>query len=75
MILRGVWKGENSVQSSVADLEKIPLPYPSELYAQQGRAAIIPAAKIYDSYSKAAFDWFAGAALIDPNAKFAITRE
>ena len=45
------------------------------MHAQQGRAAIIHAAKIYDSYPKATIDWFAGGALIEPNAKFAITRD
>ena len=63
----------NQAHLTVAYMEKLNVNYPVEITCVAGRAALIKAPPMIDSYPAPTVEWFAGGALIEPNAKFAIT--
>lgn len=63
----------NQAHLTVAYLEKLNANYPVEIRCLPGRAALIRVPPMFDSYPAPTIEWFAGGALIEPNAKFAIT--
>ena len=56
-------------------MDQLKTSYPVEIHVRSGRAAMIKMPKMFDGYPTPAIEWFAGGALIEPNAKFAITKE
>jgi hypothetical protein len=65
----------NKARLSVAYMDQLKTPYSTEIRVKQGRAAIVPMPRMYDAYPAPTIEWFAGGALIEPNAKFAITKD
>ena len=65
----------NKAKLTVAYMEQLKLPYPTNIRVRQGHAAIIKMPKMFDAYPAPTIEWFAGGALIEPNAKFAITKD
>lgn len=63
----------NQAHLTVAYLEQTAAIYPLDVRCVPGRAALIRAPPMFDSYPAPTIEWFAGGALIEPNAKFAIT--
>lgn len=60
---------------SVAYMEQLKTFYSTDITVRQTRAAVIKIPKMFDAYPEPTIEWFAGGALIEPNAKFAITKE
>jgi len=56
-------------------MDQLKTSYPVEIRVRHGRAAMIKMPKMFDGYPTPAIEWFAGGALIEPNAKFAITKD
>lgn len=56
-------------------MDQLKTSYPTEIRVKKGRAAVIKMPKMFDAYPKPIIEWFAGGALIEPNAKFAITKD
>lgn len=56
-------------------MDQLKVQYPVEIRIKAGRAAIIRLPKMYEAYPAPTIEWFAGGALIEPNAKFAITKD
>ncbi len=65
----------NKAQLTVAYMDQLKAQYPVEIRVRYGRAAIIRLPKMFDAYPAPTIEWFAGGALIEPNAKFAITKD
>lgn len=65
----------NKAQLTVAYMDQIKVQYAVEVRVRYGRAAIIRLPKMFDAYPAPTIEWFAGGALIEPNAKFAITKD
>lgn len=65
----------NRAHLTVAYMDQLKVSYPTEIRVKSGRAAVIKLPKIYDAYPAPTIEWFAGGALIEPNAKFAITKD
>jgi hypothetical protein len=65
----------NKAQLTVAYMDQLKVQYPVEIRVRYGRAAIIKLPKMFDAYPAPTIEWFAGGALIEPNAKFAITKD
>ena len=65
----------NKAYLTVAYMDQLKVSYPTEIRVKSGRAAIIKLPKIYEAYPAPTIEWFAGGALIEPNAKFAITKD
>lgn len=56
-------------------MDQLKTSYPTEIRVKKGHAAVIKMPKMFDAYPKPIIEWFAGGALIEPNAKFAITKD
>lgn len=56
-------------------MDQLRTSYPTEIRVKKGRAAVIKMPSMYDAYPRPTIEWFAGGALIEPNAKFAITKD
>ena len=56
-------------------MDQLKTSYSTEIRVKQGRAAVIKMPKMFDAYPTPTIEWFAGGALIEPNAKFAITKD
>ena len=65
----------NKAQLTVAYMDQLKVQYPVEIRVRHGRAAVIRLPKMFDAYPAPTIEWFAGGALIEPNAKFAITKD
>ncbi|RNA08299.1 sidekick [Brachionus plicatilis] len=65
----------NKAHLTVAYMDQLRVSYSTEIRVKSGRAAVIKLPKIYDAYPAPTIEWFAGGALIEPNAKFAITKD
>jgi hypothetical protein len=65
----------NKAMLTVAYMDQLKVQYPVEIRVRLGRAAIIRLPKMYDAYPAPTIEWYAGGALIEPNAKFAITKD
>lgn len=56
-------------------MDQLKTVYSTEIRVKQSRAAVIKVPKMFDAFPQPAIEWFAGGALIELNAKFAITKE
>ena len=56
-------------------MDQLKTVYSTEIRVKQSRAAVIKMPKMFDAFPQPTIEWFAGGALIEPNAKFAITKE
>ena len=56
-------------------MDQLKTSYSTEIRVKQGRAAVIKMPRMFDAYPTPTIEWFAGGALIEPNAKFAITKD
>lgn len=65
----------NMARLTIAYMDQLKLPYLTEIRVKMGRAAIIKMPRMFDAYPAPTIEWFAGGALIEPNAKFAITKD
>ena len=65
----------NKAKLTVAYMDQLKLPYSTEIRVRMGRAAIIKMPKMFDAFPMPTIEWYAGGALIEPNAKFAITKD
>jgi hypothetical protein len=65
----------NKAMLTVAYMDQLKVSYSTEIRVRQGRAGVIKMPKMFDGYPMPTVEWFAGGALIEPNAKFAITKE
>lgn len=65
----------NTARLTIAYMDQLKLPYLTEIRVRMGRAAIIKMPRMFDAYPAPTIEWFAGGALIEPNAKFAITKD
>lgn len=65
----------NKAHLTVAYMDQLRTSYPTEIRVKKGRAAVIKMPSMYDAYPRPTLEWFAGGALIEPNAKFAITKD
>lgn len=65
----------NRAHLTVAYMDQLTVAYPTEIRVKSGRAAVVKLPKIYEAYPAPTIEWFAGGALIEPNAKFAITKD
>ena len=65
----------NKAKLTVAYMDQLKLPYSTEIRVRMSRAAIIKMPKMFDAYPMPTIEWYAGGALIEPNAKFAITKD
>jgi len=65
----------NQAHLTVAYMDQLRTTYPTEIRVKKGRAAVIKMPSMYDAYPRPTLEWFAGGALIEPNAKFAITKD
>ena len=62
-------------RNNFVDMDQLKTSYPTEIRVRQGRAAVIQMPNMFDAYPMPTIEWFAGGALIEPNAKFAITKD
>lgn len=65
----------NQARLTVAYMDQLKVSYPVEIRVRAGRAALIRIPKMFDAYPSPTIEWYAGGALIEPNAKFAITTD
>ena len=66
----------NRAQLTVAYMDQVrSAHYRTEIRVRRGRAALIRMPRMFDAYPAPTVEWFAGGALIEPNAKFAITKD
>lgn len=65
----------NQARLTVAYMDQLKVSYPVEIRVRAGRAALIRLPKMFDAYPAPTIEWYAGGALIEPNAKFAITTD
>lgn len=65
----------NQARLTVAFMDQLKVSYPVEIRVRAGRAALIRLPKMFDAFPAPTIEWYAGGALIEPNAKFAITTD
>lgn len=65
----------NQARLTVAYMDQLKVSYPVEIRVRAGRAALIRLPRMFDAYPAPTIEWYAGGALIEPNAKFAITTD
>jgi hypothetical protein len=65
----------NTAHLTIAYMDQLKVHYKTEIRVRLGHAAIIKLPNMFDAYPQPTIEWFAGGALIEPNAKFAITKD
>ena len=65
----------NKAQLTIAYMDQLKVQYRTDIRVKMGHAAIIKIPKMFDAFPQPTIEWFAGGALIEPNAKFAITKD